>query len=374
VLPASFSAIGPDSQNLFLEALFWAGFELFADRQAGAGEMLIAPKPTNEAERLEKLASYNILDTGREETFDRITRLAARMFRTPIALISLVGEDRQWFKSAHGFEARESGRDKAFCAHTILRDEVMVVHDAAKDPRFAQNPQVKHQPHIRFYAGAPLVTPDGFNLGSLCVIDRAPRDFSAEDRDSLADLARLVVQSLELRRLASIDPVTELPNRRFFEDVLGRECKRAQRSGRSLAVVMVSLDRLPGIVDEFGVAAGDQVLLSVTDLLRGQLRASDLLVRFGLQEFAVLLPDTDAQGSSLVAEHLRQELEFASFMTEKGDLTVTASIGVAQCDPSAESVEQTVARAIEATKIASGKGGNSVSADNPAGGSELEAR
>ena len=331
--------------------------------------MLIAPKPTNEAERLEKLASYNILDTGREETFDRITRLAARMFRTPIALISLIDANRQWLKSAHGVEARESGRNKAFCAHTILHDEVMVVHDAAKDARFAQNPQVKHQPHIRFYAGAPLVTPDGFNLGSLCVIDRAPRDFSAEDRESLADLARLVVQSFELRRLASIDPVTELPNRRFFEDVLGRERKRALRNGRSLAVVMVSLNRLADMVEEFGVAVGDQVLQSVTHLLRGQLRDSDLLVRYGPQEFAVLLPDTDAQGSSLVAEHLRQELEFASFMTEKGDLTVSASIGVAQCDPAAESVEQTLARAVEATKAAFEDDGNGVSA----GRSELDA-
>jgi len=336
--------------------------------------MLIAPKPTNEAERLEKLASYNILYTGREETFDRITRLAARMFRAPVALISLVDEDRQWFKSAHGLDVRESGRDQAFCAHTILRDEVMVVPDAAKDPRFAQNPQVRQHPHIRFYAGAPLVTPDGFNLGSLCVIDRSPRDFSAEDRESLADLARLVVQSFELRRLASIDPVTELPNRRFFEDVLGRERKRALRNGRSLAVVMVSLDRLTTMVDELGVAVGDQMLQSVTHLLRGQLRDSDLLVRYGPQEFAVLLPDTDAQGSSLVAEHLRQELEFASFMTEKGDFSVTASIGVAQCNPAAESVEQTLDRAAAATRAAVESGGNSVSVDNPAGGSELEAR
>jgi len=116
------------------------------------------------------------------------------------------------------------------------------------------------------------------------------------------------------------------------------------------------------------------MLQSVTHLLRGQLRDSDLLVRYGPQEFAVLLPDTDAQGSSLVAEHLRQELEFASFMTEKGDFSVTASIGVAQCNPAAESVEQTLDRAAAATRAAVESGGNSVSVDNPAGGSELEAR
>ncbi len=339
-----------------------------------AGKMLIAPKPSNEAERLTRLASYNILDTGPEETFDRITRLTARMFGVPIALISFVDGTRQWVKSSFGLDVQETAREAAFCAHTILRDEVMVVQDAAKDPRFSQNPMVRQQPHIRFYAGAPLVTPDGLSLGSLCIIGRSPRDLSGEDRDSLLDLARLVVQSLELRRLASIDPVTELPNRQFFEDVLGREVKRASRTGRGLAVVLVSLDRLDEMAEALGAVVGDQVLQRVTQLLRGQLRDSDLLVRYGPQQFAMLLPDTDAQGSSLVAEHLRQELEFASFMTEKGDVSVTASIGVAQCDPGKETVEQTLARAAEATKVAADGGGNRVSLDPSAGGSELETR
>ena len=206
--------------------------------------MSIAPKPSNETARLEKLASYGILDTGPEEAFDRITRLAARMFRAPTALISLIDENREWIKSRHGFDLEEVPRSEAFCAHTILRDDVMVVADASKDPRFSGSRLVRGKPHVRFYAGAPLIAPDGFNIGSLCVIDMRPREMSPEDCEALRDMACVVVQAFEWRRIASIDPVTELPNRRFFEDSLSRERKRAQRNGRSITVVIIALDRL----------------------------------------------------------------------------------------------------------------------------------
>jgi diguanylate cyclase (GGDEF)-like protein len=307
-----------------------------------------APKPSNETARLAKLASYGILDSGAEEAFDRITRLAARLFHVPTALISLIDEDRQWFKSRYGFDAEETPRGEAFGAHTILRDEVMVVPDATKDPRFTRHPLVRGRPHIRFYAGAPLMTQDGLNLGSLCVMDRTPREMSTEDREALLDLACIVVQAFELRKLAAIDPVTELPNRRTFEDLLGRERKRALRAGRPLGLIVVGLDRLANLVEEFGVETGNQVLQSVTQLLRSQLRDSDLIVRYGPQEFAILLPETDAHGVDLVAEHLRTELEFASFMTEKGDISVTARIGASQFEGADGSVEEAVARAVKA--------------------------
>lgn len=330
--------------------------------------MQIAPKPRNEDERLQKLIDYDVLDTGPEDTFERITRLAARIFKAPIAAISLIDENRQWFKSHPGLDAEETPRDIAFCAHAILRDEVMVVPDATKDPRFAQNPLVLRNPNIRFYAGAPLTTRDGFNIGTLCVIDRTPRELSADEKESLADLARLVIQAFELRRRVSLDPVTELPNRQFFEDHLDREHKRALRTGKALSVVMVALDRFPALITEFGGVIADQILQNVTQLLRAQLRDSDLIVRYGAEEFAILLPDTDGHGSGLVAEHLRHELEFASFLTEKGEVQVTASIGVAQCDPKVETVDQTLERALQAIKVATEGGGNRV------GGSELEAR
>ena len=160
-----------------------------------------AKLPDNETERLAALRRYRILDTVPEERFDRLTRLAARLFGTEIALVSLVDEARQWFKSRHGLTAAETPRELAFCAHAILKPEVMVVEDASADPRFADNPLVCNTPNIRFYAGAPLIDRNGFALGTLCIIDSRPvAGFDDRDRAQLADLATLVVDELELRR------------------------------------------------------------------------------------------------------------------------------------------------------------------------------
>ncbi|MGH9614469.1 MAG: GAF domain-containing protein [Bryobacteraceae bacterium] len=142
---------------------------------------MAAPLPPNEEERLEALRSSCLLDTPAEECFDRITRLAARYFRTPVAVIALIDRDRQWFKSSVGVDTQETPRDIAFCAHAILNDEVLVVRDATEDPRFRENPLVCGPPGIRFYAGAPLKSTDGHRLGALCVIDFAPRHFTWDD-------------------------------------------------------------------------------------------------------------------------------------------------------------------------------------------------
>ena len=162
-----------------------------------------APLPENEAHRLAILRDYNVLDSLPEQIFDDLTLLAAQICQTPIALITLVDEDRQWFKSKIGLSATETSRDVAFCAHAILNvGEVMEVRDAQLDPRFADNPLVTADPHIRFYAGAPLVTPDGLALGALCAMDRVPRELSHEQKAALSALSRTVVAQLELRRAA----------------------------------------------------------------------------------------------------------------------------------------------------------------------------
>lgn len=156
--------------------------------------------PADEPQRLVALKRYHMLDTPPEPIFDRITRLAAAGFGMPISLVSLVDETRQWFKSRHGLDAPWTRREIAFCGHTILETQTMVVLDAAVDPRFATNPLVTGQPKIRFYAGAPLITPDGHALGTLCVIDRKPRPrFSARQRSYLRDLASLVMTEIEAR-------------------------------------------------------------------------------------------------------------------------------------------------------------------------------
>src|SRR5688572_19633512 len=158
------------------------------------------PIPQNEPERLAHLRSLKILDTQPEEDFDRITLLASQICQTPIALISLVDSDRQWFKSKIGLTLRETSRDIAFCAHAIMEPEIMIVADAAKDARFAHNPLVTSEPKIRFYAGAPLTTPDNLALGTLCVLDHVPRKLTADQAAALRALSGLVMSHLELRR------------------------------------------------------------------------------------------------------------------------------------------------------------------------------
>lgn len=226
-----------------------------------------APLAENEAERIKALRKYAVLDTPDEPAFDRITRLAARLLGTPIATLTLVDEDRQWFKSAYGLDQRQSSRELSFCAHAILSNDVMVVPDATADPRFATNPLVTGEPRIRFYAGAPLRTPDGLNLGTLCAIDTVPRQFGADERQVLSDLAALAMDELQLRialreqkqHLAAIDHlragvlVTDpsLPDNPIIfcnpgfskmtgyspEEVLGRNCRFLQGPETDPAIV-----------------------------------------------------------------------------------------------------------------------------------------
>ena len=161
---------------------------------------MTASIPHNEKKRLKVLWQYEVLDTIPEEVFDDLTELAAKICEAPIALISLVDEKRQWFKSKVGISVNETLRDVSFCAHALNQTELFIVPDATQDTRFAQNPLVTSDPKIRFYAGAPLITPDGYALGTLCVLDKVPRDLRPEQRQALQILARHVVSQLELRR------------------------------------------------------------------------------------------------------------------------------------------------------------------------------
>jgi GAF domain-containing protein len=159
--------------------------------------------PANEPERLAALHRYHILDTSAETAFDRITALAARLFKVPTVLISLVDESRAWFKSSIGFDASEVPRDATMCSFAVLTDAPLIVPDTQLDERFACNPFVQCEPGLRFYAGAPLLSHDGYNLGTLCLLDSVPREpLTAEQEATLVDLAAIVVDELELRLAA----------------------------------------------------------------------------------------------------------------------------------------------------------------------------
>ena len=158
------------------------------------------PIPADEKRRLHVLWQYDVLDTVPEEVFDDLTELAAHICEAPIALITLVDEKRQWFKSKVGLTVTETSRDVSFCGHAIAQSELFIVADATQDERFADNPLVTSEPGIRFYAGAPLITPDGHALGTLCVIDKVPRELRPDQKNALRVLARHVMTQLELRR------------------------------------------------------------------------------------------------------------------------------------------------------------------------------
>jgi GAF domain-containing protein len=179
--------------------------------------------PANERQRLSVLWQYDILDTIPEEVFDELADLAALICEAPIALISLVDEDRQWFKARLGTTLKETSRDISFCAHAILGMDVLIVPDATKDDRFKHNQLVTTNPKIRFYAGAPLITPDGHALGSLCVMDKVPRKLRPAQKQALRTLARHVMTQLELRRHAR-----ELHETRSDQSRLRRELKQAR--------------------------------------------------------------------------------------------------------------------------------------------------
>lgn len=152
----------------------------------------------DEAERLAKLKSLNVLDTPPEERFDRITRIAKRVFDVPIVLISLVDEDRQWFKSCVGLDVSQTGRDISFCGHAIHNDELFIVEDTALDPRFSDNPLVLNEPFIRFYAGCPLQFEGGSALGTLCLIDKRVRSLSKDDIQLFKDLGKIAEMELSI--------------------------------------------------------------------------------------------------------------------------------------------------------------------------------
>jgi diguanylate cyclase (GGDEF)-like protein len=321
--------------------------------------------PFNEARRLVALRRYGVLDSLPEQAYDDLTELVAAICRVPIALITLIDEHRQWFKSCIGLEGSETKREEAFCAHAILcPDEVMEVPDARLDTRFAHNPFVTGAPHVRFYAGAPLVAPDGVALGTICVIDHKPRKLSTAERTALQALSRQVVSQLELRQtLAGLevecltDPLTGLWNRRALDRRLSEEWSRHARKRQPMAMLMVDLDHFKRVNDQFGHPAGDAVLVQAAQVIRRTVRVSDVVARFGGEEFAVILPDTDTNAALAVAEKVRAALEAAGWSQHP----VTASVGAASVTPDTRGTAHTlISRADRALYAAKGAGRNQV--------------
>ncbi len=264
--------------------------------------------PDDEATRLADLHSLAMLDTAPEERFDRLTRVARTLFDTPLALVSLIDADRQWVKSGVGDYRHESSREISFCGHAILADDILVVPDAAEDPRFYDNPLVTGEPYVRFYVGRPLRVNGRSKVGTLCLMDSKPRQFSDQDRRLLEDLAVMAEQELTAVAMATTDRLTGLLNRQGFELLASQSLRMCQRMKRPASLLFFDMDRFKAINDQFGHEEGDRALNTFAGLLRTSFRGSDLIARLGGDEFAVLLIDSAADGMAEPVNRFRQRL------------------------------------------------------------------
>lgn len=295
------------------------------------------PLPTNETQRLHAVRSYDIIDSAPEMEFDTLTRVAARAFNTPAAVIGLMDADRFWFKSQLGLGVPELDRQIAFCAHAILRpDEILVVEDLRKDHRFQENPLVTQAPHLCFYAGAPLIDRQGYALGTIAVVDTQPRTLNDAQLALLHDLSKLVIAALESRKraillsnLAMSDHLTGLANRTQFERTLNSEMGHARRTGEPFTVLYMDLDGFKRVNDTFGHAAGDEVLHEVARRMEDQVRTEDLLARIGGDEFGVFMRQNVKDSPELLANRIVETVS-APITLSTGDKTsVGISIGIA---------------------------------------------
>jgi len=332
--------------------------------------MIEAALPANEAQRCTFIHErLKILNTPLEDRFERITRMVCFMLKVPISAVSLVVDDVQWFKSIQGLNASGTARNVAFCAHTILGDETFVVPDARADERFHDNPLVTEDPSIRFYAGQPLTLGDGLRIGALCAIDRVPRQISDEERQVLRDLGKLVERELisqeisesfaglvqeveETKRASLVDPLTRVWNRAGMEQILAREWKRASRTQGTLAVLFIDLDDFKRINDTHGHPVGDAALRHAAKFLLGALRETDVVGRWGGDEFLAVLPDCTEEGLRRVCETLAETQK--ALVIEGHDapdgppIPVRFSVGGATAAPGTQTLEALLERADQA--------------------------
>ncbi|NNE70337.1 MAG: sensor domain-containing diguanylate cyclase [Rhodothermales bacterium] len=292
--------------------------------------MIPPPKPHNEEARLKRLRALGLLDTEHEERFDVVTRMAKRLFRVPMALVSLVDADRQWFKSCDGLDATETSREVSFCGYTILTDEVMVVPNALEDERFHDNPLVTGPPDIRFYAGYPLSS-DGFNIGTLCIIDTEPREFSDQEVKMLADLGGLAEREIAALELAALDEGTGLVNRRGLYTTGKNLIAISKRTGRPVSVLFFDLDGFKEVNDRYGHDAGDQLLVDFGDCLQEAFSTSEIVARLGGDEFCVMLATQPVEAFDGPLCRLGELIERKN-ASYQDDRSIQYSVGVATFD------------------------------------------
>jgi len=317
-------------------------------------------KLQDEQRRLAAVRRASIPRHPPQMAFDGITGLVRSILDTSICMVSLVDRDRQWFKSCSGLDMRGTFDEHAFCELAIRSfDPPFVVPDFARDPRFADNPMVVGPPYIRAYAGVPLTMAFGYNLGSFCVIDTRPRAFTSEQIDMLTKFARLVIDEIDLRQIASVDQLTGALSRRAWLEEARKTMARGRRHGREASLVLLDIDHFKQVNDDYGHPTGDQVLEAVARELQAAMREGDVLGRIGGEEFALILPETCPSSALEAAERFRQRIAGLEVAVPCGDqVAVTASFGIAALARQTATPETWLAKADEALYAAKSAGRN----------------
>lgn len=297
----------------------------------------------NEAERLHALRALEILDTSHEERFDRVTRMAKRMFGVEISLVSLVDQDRQWFKSAQGLDASETPREISFCGHAINQDGLFIIPNAIEDVRFFDNPLVAEGPNIRFYAGYPLKLRQGINIGTLCLIDSKPKHLDEDDKQLLNDLGAMIEQEIRSIQLATLDELTLISNRRGFLTLADHSQKICRRKKIPMTMILFDLNKFKPINDTFGHHEGDFALKQFAELMRSVFRESDVIGRLGGDEFVAMLTDASDEKLAIIMDRFKTEADEMNKAINKPYL-IEYSAGVAHFSHDTEqSLEEMIA-------------------------------
>jgi len=223
--------------------------------------------------------------------------MAKRMFDVSISLVSLIDDQRQWFKSAQGLEASETPRDISFCGHAINQEGLFIIPNAIEDERFADNPLVTDAPNIRFYAGYTLKIREGLNIGTLCLIDQKPREMVEEDQQLLRDLGAMIEQEIKSIQLATLDELTLISNRRGFLTLADHGLKACRRNQVPMSFLLFDLNKFKAINDQYGHHEGDFVLTNFARIMLETFRDADVIGRLGGDEFVAMLTDSDQKGA-----------------------------------------------------------------------------
>jgi diguanylate cyclase (GGDEF)-like protein len=354
--------------------------------------------PIDEAKRLAALYATNLFGTGPEEAFDRITRLATKLLDVPTALISLVGSDVQWFKSRCGFAAHYTSREVSFCGHAILTDAPLVIPDAARDPRFADNPVVVGAPYVRFYAGVQLYSVERAKLGTLCIIDTEPREIGDAELAQMHELARMAEELIYHRQLAfaaqqlheelraqlndklqheapsaqlasaagqvefllTHDTLTGLANRQALLRMIRDGIDDWRSRGATATVACLNIDRFKRINQAMGHAAGDEVLVAVTRSLKANLAPGEMLARTGNDEFVLVLDEpAAAHGLPPRLCRLMDTVDHSVFWSGT-EITLTCSVGFARFPEDGEDADMLLNNAAAAMRHAKALGGSRI--------------